>query len=83
MKALGIVRSNCLELVDVEIQEGAILPGNCPGNLGRTCNDCGFLVRTEHGSDAEAPLPSGPAANKRQSVTFLLCRWHEQEALLA
>lgn len=78
MEALGIIRTNSLELVDIEIRDGAILTESCPAEFVRACNDCGYLARMELQHDIEVPLPADLDAAKRQNVAFLICCWHER-----
>ena len=79
MKALGIFRSNGLEIVDIETRDGAIIPKNCPGSLKIACNECEFSANAEHiPGDGTTPF-SHHSMKKRAPLTFLLCQWHEKK----
>ncbi len=77
MKALGIFRSNGLELIDIEIRDGSIHPKICPGDLRIACNDCRFSRSTDHPT-GEAAVLTSLAAKKQKIVPFLLCNWYEE-----
>ncbi len=78
MKVLGIFRSNGLELVDIEIREGSIIPGSCPGGLNIACNDCRFSASPGTGAGSAKELRTGHAAKKQHPVPLMLCYWHEK-----
>lgn len=83
MKALGIIRSNGLELVDVEIRGNAVFPHTCPGGLSIACNDCAFSVSAGAalGND-DVALPAS-APTKSRNVPFLICTWYERNRTTA
>jgi hypothetical protein len=70
MKSIGIQRSNSIELVDATVVDGAIMPSQCPGDLGISCSACPHAwtagtvnVQKKNKKDTHFPL--------------MVCRWHD------
>ena len=78
MKVLGLFRSNRLELVDVEIRDGSIIPGSCPGDMNIACNDCRFSVSTGTGASPKNGFRTALTAKKQKTVLLTICYWHEK-----
>jgi hypothetical protein len=79
MKVLGMFRSNRLELVDIEVRNGSIIPGSCPGELNIACNDCRFSVSIGTGASSKNGIPPALAAKKHRAISLMICYWHEKK----
>lgn len=78
MKVLAMFRTNRLELVDVEIRDGSIIPGSCPGDLNIACNDCRFSVSIGSGARSTNEIRPLLTAKKQHAISLTICYWHEK-----
>ena len=78
MKILGVFRSNRLELVDVEVRDGSIIPGSCPGDLNIACNDCRFSASIGTGASSKNQVRPVHAAKKHPAISLTVCYWYEK-----
>jgi hypothetical protein len=71
MKSIGIQRSSSIELVDATVVDGSIVPSQCPGDLGRSCNAC------PHAWTAGTVTVS-KRNKKAMPFPLMVCRWHDE-----
>jgi len=72
MNGIGIKRSNGIELVDATVVNDTIIPSQCPGHLGISCNTCSYHARTE------GVRAVSTTWRRRMPFPFMLCHWYER-----
>jgi hypothetical protein len=77
MLSLGILRDNSIEMVDVTVKGGTIVPGNCPSGQEAFCDQCTYARITK----AAPPHPTTVLSSRarERAVSLVLCHWHERQ----
>lgn len=77
MQNLGILKENSVEIVDIMVRDGSVIPVHCPGGLRSTCTAC------SHARQMRPPAAAPDLAPKNRSIlqkpSLIICHWYEHQ----
>ena len=78
MHCLGILKARSIEIVDVTVRDGSLIPLHCPGELSSPCDRCSYARMMGSGPAVPNALPGN--RTRRRNVSLIICHWFEQQA---